>query len=242
MSTIKMKDQTDKKNAYPNSSVERLRKVTGLSQTEFAALCNIKINSYKTLIKRQDGNGGGLSAENAYRIAAVTGVSPKRLLQNQLRPNGESGKFTKHDYRNYQSSFNFASQVWRNDIVNIIQTRFEETIDLLVDREGLGFLSTLFFLGTELDKINAAIGLQRDDKGKKMEPTVNELVRAMADQVPEATDQLFGDRWRKWKVEEFSESMKEAEKEAKAFLKLNPKKRKVKKTRKPKKLKNAQEA
>lgn len=229
-----MAEKKEDKYQYTDSAVEKLRKKTGLSQSEFAALSCIKLTSYKSMVKRQDEDGSGLSGEKAFRIAAVTGASPGQLMRNQVRYAGENRAYTARDYEQYEKAFTFANNEWKREVIRAIQTRFEDAVDLLDDREGLGFLSSLFFLAVELDKLIASMGLRKDDEGKPLRPTINELVSIVAEQVPDNTDQPVDAVWRKWQVEDFSKMIKDAEKAAREFRKKPPEDRKLKPTRKSK--------
>lgn len=194
-------------------------------------MCCIPKDSYKSIIQRQHENGGGLTPEIATRIAALTGVSPGHLLRNQIRPEGRRGTYTSEDYDLHQKKYNFSGNDWKNELINVVQTRFEEAVDALDEREGVSFLSALFFLSKELDKVVMTLGVIEDDEGNSLDPTIDELMSVVSNQVPDNTDQLVKDRFRRWEIEKFSVWMKQAEKEAQKFRRKAPKDRNLKGTK-----------
>lgn len=117
-----------------------------------------------------------MTPEIATRIAALTGVSPGHLLRNQIRPDGRRGTYTFEDYVLYQKKYNFSGRDWKNELINVVQTRFEEAVDALDEREGVSFLSALFFLSKELDKVVMTLGVIEDDNKNLLGPTADEIM------------------------------------------------------------------
>lgn len=207
----------------------------GMTQREFWEMCCIPGESYKTIIDRQNRNGGGLTAEIATRIAALTGVAPGHLMRNQIRPDERRGEYTLKDYELYKKRYDFSDDDdWERELINVVQTRFEEAVDCLEKRKGVSFLSALFFLSDEVDQLTKTLGVFEDDNNNLLGPTADEIMATVAKQVPENSDQPASARFRRWEIENFSEWMKKAKKEAKAFREKPPEERRLKGTKKPK--------
>lgn len=217
----------NKETEYTDSAVARLRLISGLSQSKFAVLCAINPRSYKSLEKRQHENGCGLSRQNAYQIAAATGASPGNLMRNQLRLMGENRRYTHEDFEIHQRTFGIDAEDWKNQLINVAQGRYEEILDKLADLGGVQFLSTLFFLTMQIDRISKACDVTKDEAGAPLKSSISELAETVSEIVPDFTEQTLGDKWRRWRLEEFAVQIGKAEKAAREDRKKRSKKSKV---------------
>jgi len=176
---------------YGKSSVSKLRVMTGLSEAEFAKICGIKINAYKSLVKRQDEKDAGTSAEFAFQISVATGACPTKLRSNLAYSAETNEEYTYSDYLNYKEYCNSVTERWKSDFADAVGARFSKIVDHLKERDTSEFLSGVVALGCEVDILAKTHGAHKNILGNLIKPSLEESIRNVAGQFPSDTDESY---------------------------------------------------
>jgi transcriptional regulator with XRE-family HTH domain len=138
-----------------HSAPAQLRELTGLTQDQFAALCGINRETYRSIERKMNTEVQGepwISDYHAEQIALVTGVDADALRLNRLICLDGRTPYKRKDWQAYRAALREGHQRLTAYILNEIKVRMLHVVDIAEDLPATGPLLWYTSLAIELDR------------------------------------------------------------------------------------------